>query len=121
MAKQIPRMKNHGTFATMHPAKKPIHQILSVGSALPSLRFDGQGYSAIDHVPALIVPNPFEGGEKRYVVLNSGHTFRESELAKLNYLLFPRWGDWAVLRIEAAAEKVVRAGFFNEQWTLDGR
>ena len=45
----------------------------------------------------LIQPNPLAAG--RYVVLNSGHTFHEKELASLNYLLFPRLGDWAVLKI----------------------
>ena len=47
--------------------------------------------------PVLIQPNPLAEG--RYVVLNSGHTFHEKELASLNYLLFPRLGDWAVLKV----------------------
>lgn len=83
----------------------------------------GHEYSAAEHLPALIAPNPLAGSNRKYVVLNSGHTFRESELAKLNYLLFPRWGDWAVLQIpsgqkpsEPLAEKVIRAGYFDEQW-----
>jgi hypothetical protein len=88
-----------------------------------TLRLASEDVSAADHVPALIAPNPLPGAAGRYVVLNSGHTFREAELAKLNYLLFPRWGDWAVLQIVASRlptlpvdEKVVRAGYFNEQW-----
>lgn len=88
-----------------------------------SLKFGGQEYSATDHLPALIFPNPLAGANERYIVLNSGHTFREAELAKLNYLLFPRWGDWAVLQIdpsrlatEPLTEKVIRAGYFDEQW-----
>lgn len=91
-----------------------------------TLRLGGRDDSARDHVPALIAPNPLPGGAGRYVVLNSGHTFREAELAKLNYLLFPRWGDWAVLQIDPAqpaptplAENVVAAGYFNEQWRTD--
>ena len=87
------------------------------------LRLDGHAYAAADHAPLLIQPNPFAPG--RYVVLNSGHTFREKELASLNYLLFPRLGDWAVLRVGAKVpanlsdpleEDVVRTGFFNEEW-----
>jgi hypothetical protein len=88
-----------------------------------TLRFRNRNYSASDHVPALIVPNPLSGAERHYVVLNSGHTFRESELGKLNYLLFPRWGDWAVLKIDPShtgsnslEEKVLQAGYFDEQW-----
>lgn len=79
----------------------------------------GHEYASADHVPALIAPNPLPGAKGRYVVLNSGHTFRESELAKLNYLLFPHWGDWAALRMtvkDAVLEDVVRAGYFNEAW-----
>ena len=87
----------------------------------------GATYPAADHIPALIHPNPLaaEAGAERYVVLNSGHTFRETELAKLNYLLFPRWGDWAVLKIggkspakpsEPLDETVLKAGYFNEAW-----
>ena len=41
------------------------------------------------------------------------------------YLLFPRSGDWAVLKVGAKAptspsdpreEEVIRAGFFDERW-----
>jgi poly(3-hydroxybutyrate) depolymerase len=83
-------------------------------------------YSAAQHVPLLIQPSPF--APARYVVFNSGHTFRESELASLNYLLFPRLGDWAVLRIDtgkseknpsqAVTDRLVDTGFFDEQWRL---
>jgi hypothetical protein len=62
-----------------------------------------------------------------YLVPNSGYTFHEKEFAAFNYLLFPRLGDWALLRIMPGAEtwkpsaaafpeEVVRAGFFDEQW-----
>jgi poly(3-hydroxybutyrate) depolymerase len=89
----------------------------------------GEGrYPAADHVPLLIQPNPLAEG--RYVVLNSGHTFHEKELASLNYLLFPRLGDWAVLKVSGRvpndppsplAERVLRAGFFDEDWKVSGR
>lgn len=99
-----------------------------IAKALPQLpvqwtektfRLSGHEYASAEHVPALIAPNPLPGAKGRYIVLNSGHTFRESELAKLNYLLFPRWGDWAALRVSSTStslEEVVRAGYFNEEW-----
>ena len=60
------------------------------------------------------------------MVLNSGHTFREKELATLNYLLFPRLDDWAVVKVSAdpsrsTGEEVVRTGYFDEQWAPSGR
>lgn len=83
-----------------------------------SFQLQGHEYDSAEHVPALIAPNPLTKNSSKYVVLNSGHTFRESELSKLNYLLFPRWGDWAALKLSnnAAEETVIRAGYFNEDW-----
>jgi hypothetical protein len=85
-----------------------------------SLTLGNTKYGSADHLPALITASPFPNARDRYIVLNSGHTFRESELAKLNYLLFPRWGDWAVLKVDDVSnpltESVVQAGYFDEQW-----
>lgn len=90
-----------------------------------TVRIAGKDYAATHHVPAFIAPNPLPGGNEHYIVINSGHTFREAELAKVNYLLFPRWGDWAVLEIDPrraadqpATENVLQAGYFNEHWKL---
>jgi pimeloyl-ACP methyl ester carboxylesterase len=92
-----------------------------------SLRVAGTRYAAADHAPVLIQPNPLPVAVGRYVVLNSGHTFHEKELASLNYLLFPRLGDWAVLRVGAKAptnpsdpldEEVLQAGYCDEQWHI---
>jgi poly(3-hydroxybutyrate) depolymerase len=89
------------------------------------LTFGKNRYPATDHVPSMIQPNPLAPG--RYVVFNSGHTFHEKELASLNYLLFPRLGDWAILKVGAKSpanpsepldEEVIRAGFFDERWLL---
>lgn len=93
-----------------------------------TVQFGGQSYPASEHLPALIAPNPLVSAGDRYLVLNSGHTFREAELNKLNYLLFPRWGDWAILKVRpinaassADLETVLSAGFFNEHWQPNDR
>ena len=74
---------------------------------------------AADHLPALIAPSPLDGAGSKYCVLNSGHSFRYEQP---NYLLFPRWGDWALLRVPQErgnnAEEVVEAGYFGESWTM---
>ncbi len=91
------------------------------------VRLGGDALSAKDHVPAFICASPLPGAGERYVVFNSGHTFHEKEFAAFNYLLFPRLGDWAVMKVVAGGEawqptsptfpdEVVRAGYFDEQW-----
>jgi hypothetical protein len=93
------------------------------------LRLGADRYPAADHAPSLICASPLQGAEGRYLVLNSGHTFHERELASLNYLLYPRLGDWAVIETGVAGipivggrslpfETVVKAGYFNEHWRL---
>lgn len=72
----------------------------------------GPRVDAAGHVPAWIAPSPW--ADDRYVVVNSGHTFHAAELDRLNYLLFPRHGDWALFRTDAA--EPVRAGWFDERW-----
>ena len=72
-------------------------------------------YNAASHLPVLIHPSPYN--QKRYVVLNSGHTFGEAELKGTNALLFPRMGDWAILRAGVPGGELLEAGFFNEDWS----
>jgi len=72
-----------------------------------------ESYSAADHVPVLIFPNPLN--PKKYVVLNSGFTFADFA-AKSNSLQTPKLPDWAVMEI--STRKVKAAGFFNEEWGM---
>jgi hypothetical protein len=73
----------------------------------------GRRFAAADHVPALIYPNPLN--PKRYVVINSGHTFGEADFRGTNAWLYPRLGDYAVL---TTAGDVALSGFFDESWRL---
>ncbi|MGH9632021.1 MAG: alpha/beta hydrolase-fold protein [Bryobacteraceae bacterium] len=74
----------------------------------------GRRFSANDHILAMIYPNPLN--PRRYVVLNSGHTFGEREFRGTNALLFPRLGDYAIIR--RSDNQVILSGFFDEQWRL---
>ena len=81
----------------------------------------GRTFSAADHVLVMIYPNPLN--PSRYVVLNSGHTFGEKEFRGTNALLFPRLGDYAVLKLVKSpsgpvSEEVVLAGLFDGQWQV---
>jgi hypothetical protein len=76
-------------------------------------------YPAGQHVPALIYPSPLN--PQRYVVLNSGHTFHAKEFLETNAQLYPRLGDYAVLKPaptdkDALAAEVVTAGLFDDFW-----
>ena len=80
---------------------------------------NGVEYDPKTHVPVLIYPNP--ENPLKYVVINSGHTFHDADFKGTNALLFPRLGDWAVLKPkptkdDPAAAEVVAAGLFDENW-----
>ncbi len=80
---------------------------------------NGVEYDPKTHVPVLIYPNPLD--PHRYVVINSGHTFKDADLKGTNALLYPRLGDWAVIKPaptdkDPAAYDVVAAGLFDENW-----
>jgi dienelactone hydrolase len=99
-----------------------------IAQALPNLPLEwtkekvtlgGRTCPAADHVAALIYPSPFNAS--RYVVLNSGHTFHAADFSGTNALLYPRLGDYAVLKPaptekDPAAAAVVTAGLFDEYW-----
>jgi hypothetical protein len=75
------------------------------------LRLRAKTYSAADHAPALVCAGAL--AENRYVVLNSGHTFHPADL-KINYLFFPRLGDWGVMKV--GEDAAVDAGILDENW-----
>lgn len=81
--------------------------------------WQGRELDAATHVPVLVYPSPLAAG--RYVVLNSGHTFHAEDFKDTNALLYPRLGDWAVLKLKGTktgplAMEVVEAGLFDEYW-----
>lgn len=78
----------------------------------------GKTYSSDNHVPALIYPNPLN--PKKYVVVNSGFTFREYDYLN-NARQIPRLPDWAVLNVDQPRNPqrpagIADAGFFDERW-----
>lgn len=98
------------------------------------VKIAGKSYPADDHLPVLIYPNPLN--PERYIVLNSGFTFRPVH-DRTNSQQTPKLPDWAVIKTtpapvvvelegprkgqavkpaDPAAPRVEAAGFFDERW-----
>jgi pimeloyl-ACP methyl ester carboxylesterase len=88
-----------------------------------TLEFNGVKYDAANHAPILIFPNPLNS--RKYVVLNSGPTFREEALLN-NSDQTPKLPDWAIVNLDTPPDgkwpgQIIDAGFFNEQWALPAK
>lgn len=84
------------------------------------LVFAGKEHPSDSTMPVLIFPNPLN--PDKYVVLNSGPTFREDALLN-NSQQVPKLPDWAMIDINTAPDgkwpgKVIEAGFFDEDWKV---
>ncbi len=83
-----------------------------------AIRYQGQTYDAATHMPVLIFPNPLN--PSKYVVLNSGFTFREYDYLN-NARQHPHLPDWALIDVTTPADgkrpgRIAAAGFFDERW-----
>lgn len=102
------------------------HVLAKIAAKLP-IAWDSKGvwigdksYDPDHHVPVLICPNPLN--PHKYVVLNSGFTYREYDYLN-NARQVPKLPDFAVLDIQSPPNsrwpgRVVTAGFFGEQWEM---
>lgn len=95
---------------------------LPIGWNAQTVKVGEQSFAASSHVPVLIFPNPLN--PKRYVVINSGHTFREAHYLT-NAQQTPKLPDWAVVDLSVppsayAPGKIAATGFFGERWELKG-
>ncbi len=74
----------------------------------------------LGHVPIMVFPNPLN--PNRYVVINSGFTFREYDYLN-NARQTPKLPDWALVDVTGGATtrmpgEVKSAGFFDESWDV---
>jgi hypothetical protein len=76
----------------------------------------GQTWSAAENFPALIYPNPLH--PSKYVVINTGLTISDADYNG-DYGM-PQWGDYAIVKVNAAADvpDLVTAGLFDENWQI---
>ncbi|KAA5540740.1 prolyl oligopeptidase family serine peptidase [Roseiconus nitratireducens] len=98
--------------------------LASIADRLPvrwsddAIRLGDQQVPKAGHAVVLIYPNPLN--PDRYIVLNSGFTFREYDYLN-NARQTPKLPDWAILDITRGATardagQVRSAGFFDESW-----
>ncbi|TWT57612.1 Prolyl oligopeptidase family protein [Thalassoglobus neptunius] len=96
-----------------------IHENLPVQWSRDQFTFDGKTYSTRDHAFVLVYPNPLN--PRKYVVLNSGMTMRTKDFKASNSWLFPKIGDYAVVKFSEKEdgsfdETVVETGIFDAHW-----
>ena len=100
--------------------------LASIASALPITWTDdrivvgNQKFDPANHAALMIYPNP--QAPDRYVVVNSGITFREFA-NKTNSRQIAMLPDWAVIDVSQPSDeifpgRVVAGGFFDESWKL---
>ncbi len=74
-------------------------------------------------VPLMVYPNPLAQQGDRYLVVNSGPTFRQAH-DRTNSLQNPHLPDWAIVSTEEPPSnrspgRILKAGFFNDAWLVD--
>lgn len=79
-----------------------------------------KSYDAAKHYPSAVYPNPLN--PNRYVVLNSGFTFRAYDHLN-NARQIAKLPDWAIVDVSTPADgrwpgRIADAGFFNERWEV---
>ena len=99
-------------------SSKPAAALLPILWGKNELNFKSYRLDPARYAPILIYPNPLNPA--RYVVLNSGHTFREFALLN-NSDQTPKLPDWAIVDITKPADAkwpglIYDAGFFDEHW-----
>lgn len=93
---------------------------LPIGWGDDVVRVGKRRFDAAHHAPVMIFPNPLN--PQRYVVLNSGFTYREFAYLN-NARQVPKLPDWAVVDLRTPPDslwpgKIVAADFFDESWKL---
>ncbi|HEV8541911.1 MAG TPA: prolyl oligopeptidase family serine peptidase [Verrucomicrobiae bacterium] len=84
------------------------------------LQLGSEKFTLNDHVPAFIYPNPLN--PERYVVVNSGFTYREYDYLN-NARQVAKLPDYAIIDISTPPNsrypgKIVTGGFFDETWQV---
>ena len=101
-----------------------LHSRLPLKWSETKLTVDGKDFDPSQHGVAMIYPNPL--APRKYIVINSGHTFHEPEFRASNAQLYPRLGDIAVLKFDrdeksGFKETIEWSAIFNSSWRLPAK
>lgn len=82
-----------------------------------------RSFDAAHHAPVAIYPNPMN--PEKYIVLNSGFTYREYDYLN-NARQVPKLPDWAIVDVSVPPSarypgKIAAADFFDERWEIKPR
>jgi hypothetical protein len=96
---------------------------LPIGWAAGEIKAGDRAFPAANHALIAIYPNPLH--PEKYVVLNSGFTFREYDQLN-NARQTPKLPDWAVIDLDTPPSsrhpgRLAAADFFGERWELKPR
>lgn len=85
-----------------------------------NVKVGATAFASDHHAPVLIYPNPLN--PKKYVVLNSGFTYREYDYLN-NARQTAKLPDYAVVDVDVPVSSrapggIVKAGFFDDRWEL---
>lgn len=97
-----------------------LHGRLPINWPNGQIQVGDRRFPADRHLPLMIYPNPLN--PEKYVVLNSGPTFRAAH-DRTNSLQNPKLPDWAIVDVSQAPDaqspgRIVAADFFDERWEL---
>jgi hypothetical protein len=101
-----------------NPTLSKILDALPFGWSSESITLGDRTFDSKTHMPLMIYPNPL--APDRYVVLNSGFTYREYDYLN-NARQVPKLPDWAIVDTTTPPGPrwpglVVDAAFFDERW-----
>lgn len=105
---------------TSNQVLKRIADRLPISWTQERIKAGDREFSSANHALISLTPNPLN--PTRYVVLNSGFTYREYDYLN-NARQVPKLPDWAVVNLETPPDSrrpgaVVLADFFDERWEL---
>jgi len=113
-----------GDFSSNQMMKR-IREDLPLKWTNDEVQIGSKSFSSASHVPILIYPNPLN--PKKYIVINSGFTYREYAYLN-NARQVPMLPDWAIVDVVNAPDAndsiyrfpgiPVDANFFNEAWQV---